>query len=827
MAIKPRHKRRFFWGIIGFLGLIVVGALVAPMFINLNSMRPRLEQAIQNKTGIAVKINGDVNFGILGRTTINAHNVTFANGEIKSLTVSIPFSGLFDLENANLDGNITVSGAKVKVSEISARKNNYNVSLTDSVVQFMGKDYQIINGEFHHGKFSGVVRTDQHKYDISFQGNEFKIRNKNVKLLIEGELYSNGGASGIIEIDTNKINEWFEFSEPKITTNVKLTMKFWWDGQYRFKFSDIDANDVHGNIELFSDGAREIHLSGENTNFDFSFLARPTKFLTNTKLDLDFYGDLLFEKWKFEHLLVNATGVPGAIKIHNIIADDISFTNGTIDANGAHNVMIETVKNGTNIKCLFSGTPDDWQCAEFVYGDISGNINISKNTLNANISSQKITEISELVEMLEKFDTSAKHMNIKFKFPNMAGTYTRDQNDAKIEYNFVYGKSISWLKPNIKLLPEFMLNETGNFVWQQDTLSFIPKSKKWALTLHNNFFFLTGSDAKSWFGDMDLRALNNFDYSVSGYYNEKGDISDLTIKIANHTFSGSATKDNITLKTDVLVLDSFVNQEYVDNYEEMEFLTNAPIMLPFDINKNIYLSADTLIYNGDSYNNFVYSLKPGVQTFSITDKSRGNLLATIIKERLEYDIFIQLNKFVINGKLMSSDFPLNIMDTSITAEIDLTTSGYIAHDLWYNMRGTIDLTLDGGYIVGLGLDSFYDAAANLTRLNMEDYLSVALTQGMTKLKNMRIQGKYENGDFETTTPARFSTRHVDTVSTFEIKDGAMTSKMNLLMRGTSPTPMPVSLTVLPNGKRTYSVSDVMRNFDPVFMRSFIKKHNKF
>ncbi|MBQ7185502.1 MAG: hypothetical protein IJR92_01705 [Alphaproteobacteria bacterium] len=826
MAIKPRHKRRFFWTIIGLLALIVIGMLVTPMFINLNSVRPRLETAILNRTGVAVKINGDINFGIFGKTTINARDVTFANGSIKNLAVTIPFSGLFNLGNTKLGGDISVYGAKIHVSEIAAIKNDYNISISNSVIRFMDKDYQIISGKFNHGEFNGTVRTDQHKYDISFLDNRFKIQNKNVQLDITGELFSNGGATGTIEMDTNKINSWFEFSEPKITQTVKLAMNFWWDGKYGFKFSEINANDVHGTIELLNNGGRDISLYGNDIDFDFSFLSHPTKFLTDSKLDLDFYGNLVFEKWAFNHLKINATGTRDQIKINQIVADNISFTGGTIDANGATDIMIETEYDNVKITCLFSGTPTDWKCDNFSYGDIYGQIKMSNGEkLYADISSKKIIEPNELIKYTNKFDV--KNATVRFKFPNMGGTFIKSprQNDTK--YDYIYNKSLSWLNPHIKFLPEFMLKESGDLVWQDERLTFVPKSNNWSLVLHDKFFFLTGKDAKSWFDNIDLRSLNNFEYTASGYYNNNGDISDLTIKIANHTFTGTATKNNITLKTDVLVIDSFVNQEYLDRYEEMEFLTNAPVMIPFDINKNLYLSADTLIYNGDAYKNFVYALKPGVQTFSITDKSRGNLLATIIKERSEYDIFIQLNKFVTNGKLLSRDFPLNVMDTSITAEIDLTTNGHIAHDLWFNMNGTMDLTFDGGYILGLGLDDFYSSAQNLTRLNVEDNIATALSGGITKLKTMRVIGKYENGNFSTTEPVRFSMRHVDAIGAFTINDGQMTTKLELSMRGAAPEPVGVGVTILPNNKRTYSTSDIMRNFDPAFMRSFIRNHNKF
>ena len=259
----------------------------------------------------------------------------------------------------------------------------------------------------------------------------------------------------------------------------------------------------------------------------------------------------------------------------------------------------------------------------------------------------------------------------------------------------------------------------------------------------------------------------------------------------------------------------------------MEFLTNAPIVSLFDIGKNLYLSAKTLVYNDNAYKNFMYSLKSGTQTFSITDRARGNLLATIIKERSNYDIFIQLNNFVINGALLTKNFPLNIMNTTVTAELSLNTSGHIAHDIWYNMTGDIDLTFDGGYIDGIGLDAFYIAYDDLTRLNIEDRLMTALESGVTKIKSMRIFGKYDHGTFETTNPMEISMRHADAIGKMNITNGAMTTELNITMRGTAPDPVTVSVGIAPNGRRGYSMGEMIRYFDPAYMREFIKTHDKF
>lgn len=819
------HTHKAFWFITISIFVIAFGLMIVPTMITLNSMRPQLEAAILAQTGVVLKINGDVNFSILGGTNIIAHDVITPHGRTKKLSVKIPFSGLFDRQNLELDNVIRAYGADIYLTTLATLQLKYNLTADNSVLHFMGKDYHIIHGEFINGTFNGLVRTGQHKYDIKFIGNQFFVKNKNLNLEINGEFFSAGGAAGTLEINTDKINSWFEFDDPPLTRRIKLGTNFVWDGGSGFKFFDLVANNVRGNIDIEPTGWRNITLVSDDTVFDFSFLAHPTKILYNTKLDIDFYGDLTFNNQHFKHVIIDVVSTEEYIQIAKVIADGLVINGGTIDVNGAHDVMISTNFNNEPLECLFSGTATKWQCSTFKYGDISGKIELNGKHIDATIATNRNMTLDELQGYLAHFD--AETATVKFKFANMGGVYRMTKRGASIEYNYIYGKTLRWINPHMKLLPKFMLDAPGNMVWTNDVMNFIPNTNDWYLTLHNNFFSIGGKSIQKWFPKTDLQSLNDLEYSATGFYNKHGDISDLTLKIGGHVFTGSVDSNGVSLHTNELVLDVFLNQDFFDRYEETEFLVNSPIMIPFDFNKNIYLSADSLTYGQNTYKNFVYALKSGTQTFSITDADRGNILGTIIKEHANYDIFIQLNKFAINGKLLSNAYPLNILNTSITAELNLKTSGHIAHDIWYNMAGDIDVTFDGGYLSGIGLDGFYADAENITRLNVESRLMAALERGMTKIKTMRVIGEYKNGNFTTTKPIELSVRHADIVGNLNINGDAMTGKFDISLRAAAPDPVKVSFSIAPNGKRGYSMSDILRYFDPAFMRSFIKTHNKF
>ena len=823
--IKPQHKRGAFWTIMVTIGVIAIALLVVPNFINLNKLRPHLEAAIFAQTGVVTKIHGDINFGILGSTHLMAHGVETEHGFTQMLAIDIPFSGLFDLSNTEINGIITAHEPHIYVNSLSLLHVKYQLYVKNAIMTFMGKDYKIIRGLFSHGTFDGQVRTSEHKYDISFKDNDFKVTNKNLKLKITGEYFPSGGAAGVLEINTNKINSWFGFDEPKITHNVNLTTNFYWDGGYGFKFTDIVANNARGEVTLEPNGWRTIDFRSDNISFDFSFLSHPSDFTKDTTLKVDFYGDLVFNNRRFEHVQIDTVGTEEYIQINKIIADNTSFTGGTIDKDGGHEIMVRTFIDDKKTQCLFTGTDNDFQCQDFIYGDISGNLKYKNKVLEADITSNRALDLKELESYIKRI--GATRAVIRFKFANMGGVFTKTKKTSSIKYDYIYGKTLSWLNPHMKSLPMFMFNAPGNMIWSGDTFTFTPNTNDWSLTLRDNFFYITGKDIKKWFPDLDLRTIDGQEYIITGFYNDRGDVSDLTIKIAGHTFTGTADKRSLTLHTDTLYVDVFLAPDFFKRYEELEFLTNTPLLLPFEFSRNIYLTADTLVYGKNSYKNFVYSLKSGTQTFSITDNARGNLLATIIKERSAYDIFIQLNKFVINGKLLPDTYPLNIMDTSITAELNLKTHGHIAHDIKYNMTGDLDLTFDGGYITGIGIDRFYMDTENLTRLNVEDRIMMALESGTTQLKTMRIIGEYKNGNFTTTQPLTFSVRHTEGTGILDITDGAMNAKFDITMRAVAPDAVTVSLTVTPNGRRKYSISELMRYFDPAFMRSFIKTHDKF
>ncbi|MBP3397463.1 MAG: hypothetical protein J6K82_00870 [Alphaproteobacteria bacterium] len=824
MALKPKTKRKLYWTLLSIFGAILLSIVIVPPMINLNGLKPIVEKSVYEQTLVPAKLNGDIHFSLVGGATIVAHDVVVPDAKIGSVLFSIPFRSFFDIKNAKLNGPVVVYDAEIVVEKLKPAMFNHNIELYNSNIYFAGHKFHIIRADFTNGEFHGTIRTDEHKYEVEFAGNTFYIRNRNNNLEIVGHMTPDGSVYGNISLETTHINEWFGFSEPQIDNIIKMTSDFEWNGAPGYTFKNINADNFSGNITVHPNGDRDIQLVSDNLEFDFSFLLNPKKILHRTNLNLDLYGKLKFDNQTFNHLRVNIISNQDKVQINDIIADDIKITGGTITDKGAENITLEIPFDGITATCLFSGTADKWQCSKFKYGNLSGSLFVTGDKYNMFVESDApMPTDQELIKIVNRFGT---HGVIRFRFSNMAGTYTIDQNKITPSYTFAKDKTLKWLNTNIPFLPKFMLTDSGDYYWDQGMLTFTPYNNQWKLSTYENYFHISGTSFKTWFPNIDLQSVNDDKYTISGFWD--GDkISNLKINISGHEFTGSASGKNITLHTDTFVIGQFLNQEFFNNYDQMEFLANAPILIPFTLPVNIALSANKLIYDNTEYMNFVYTLRPNVQTFSITDSSRGNLLATIEKSDNTYDISIQLNRFLINGELLSDTMPLNIRDTLITAEISLTTHGQIAHDIYYNLSGIMDLTFDGGYILGIGIDDFYASAENITTLNAEYALSNALGGGVSKLKTMRIIGNYERGNFITTEPIQLSLRHTTGIGGLGIQDGLMTAEFDLTLRGTAPTPATIELGVLPDGGRSYSLSAIMQEIDPGFMRVFVKTRDKF
>lgn len=825
MPLKPRYKRRILWTSISCAGVLVAAYIIVPPAINIDYLKPNIEKTILEQTGVAAKINGNIKFSLLGSATVVARDVDTQFGNIDQLSMSIPLRYIFNMQNAYINSDIDIYGADLKITSLIPEKFNHTITIYNSNVFFINKDYKIIRAKISDGNFNGSVRTNQHKYDITYNNSDFVVKNSNNNLEIVGQIYSDGTARGELHIETDNVNRWFEFSEPKIDTHISATMNFDWDGEYGFEFTNIRTNKLTGNITLKPDGFRIIQLYGHDINYDLSFLTKPNSFFYNAELDLDLYGDMPLNKHKFQHILVKTSGADNRINISSIVADNISLTGGYIDASGGHDIELDINRNNNTTKCAFFGTPSQWGCSKFTFNNISGTLDVNDNNFMASITSPDVMPTPDVIRNATK--SLGSNGTIKFSFADKSGTFNITSDE--ITQNFTFATDVTLHDLNIRFgfLPPFMTTTLGDLTTTDGALTFIPKSKDWTLSVSQKSFHITGKNLKHWIQSPEnLQFMNDIPYAVSGIY-DNGYISNLTFILAEQIFTGSSNRESITLTTNEINLDNFINQKFIDNFDEESFLVQHPLITMFDTPFNISISANKLVFNNTEYNNFVYSLKNDRQTISITDNNRGNLLATITKRNNDYDIDVQLNKFLHDGALLTYDMPINLYNSTITGNAKFRTNGYIAADILYNLSGTLDITFDNGDFIGFGIDDFYASANNIGTLNAEFALSKALGGGISKLKQLRIVGKYSNGQFETTKPLQLSLRHCDITGNITLSSNDIYGLFMITLRGTSPVPTPIELQIDTNNLRNYSLSEIMTNFDPEYMRTFINTHNQF
>ena len=351
MSTKQKHTNRFLLFLLSFITIFILAIIIVPPMVTLNSIKPKIEATILAKTGIQTKIHGNVNFSLMGSTSIIAHNISIPNGVISSIEFKVPFFDIFNLHKANISGNIYVNGASLYVEKIAPFDIDSKIIVNNSKIHFLNKEYKIIHADFSKNDITAFVRTDQHKYEIKSTDNDFVIKNKNNNLLLSGKLLKDGTAHARISIIAQDINRWFEFKTPKITGHFPITADVYWDGGYGIKFDNISAKDVHGSIEFKDDGYKIVRLKSDKANYNMSFILKDPYILKDSYFDLNFHGNIKFGDRTFEHLKIITRGEGNKIVIENIIADDIHIEGGFIDADGAHDVNISGTLSGLHTTC--------------------------------------------------------------------------------------------------------------------------------------------------------------------------------------------------------------------------------------------------------------------------------------------------------------------------------------------------------------------------------------------------------------------------------------------------------------------------------------------
>jgi hypothetical protein len=847
------------WMLLSIIAALCLALVIVPPFVNLDGLKPRIESALLNQTGLHAIIRGPVRVSLLGRATISAGDIVvgeFPDGShIESVSFSLPLWAALDLGAAKIPNEITVSGARLKIETLSPPSFDNRITIRNSAVLFMGKTYRDINGHLHDGMFSGTIRTDEHKYAFRARGGEFEITNPNVGLVITGSLATDGGgrvsASGTLDIETDRINEWFAFSVPRIRERVALSMKYDWS-EYDFRFYDIagtiGGGEFSGEVVL-SGGRKSINFSAHGIDFDMSFLLSHPEFLKNSDLDLTLSGGIAFGGRKFGRVRLQSSGAPESVSIRNLEFAGIGISgamNGEIDRNGAR-LDIGLDKDAGRITCAFAGTPDNWSCENWTYESegvsARGGMAVSKDLIELQFNSDDFDSAIDFSFFISRLSAHISRPREMIKFAlrdGLIGEISVAGDARLVKYRGHKNTTLSELPGHdfIRLLPESWRAARGEVtdavIDGGKLTSFGFRTRDWSAEINESGRFYLNAGLRpllrAYFPELGANFLNaGLDIGVRGVCRAPY-ISDLSVMIngaSDAELSGKFDGKTLDLRAGALNLDAFVRKDYLENYESEQFVSPEPMTSPFMLGIGLTLAADTVQIGGREYANFNYALKDGSQTMSITDASRGSMLLALYKDRAKYKITLQANKFELAGKVLGEDAALNIADSTLTARGELETSGLTAYDFWNNMRGKLDMTFDGGALLGVGIDEFYANSAGMTRLNLGEAVESMLSGGRTAIKTMVIAGEYERGEFKTAQPLELRARHADIFGDVAASGRGLAARLGIMLRGTSPMPEPITLSIAPNGSREYSAFGASSKIDPDFLREFVRTHEKW
>jgi len=808
-------------------------------------------------------INGPVRLSLLGRATVSARDVDIPsfNGRASAVHLRVPFTSLWGAHTSLHSSSISLDNAHIEITTLTPQNIPGRIVFNNSTVVFGDRTFENIDGVLRNNRFNGSIRFGEHRYTMQTDGNYFVITNQSARLSARGQLQTdeNNNLVGIgnMSLDVPNVNRFFGFDFPQINGRIHFQSDFV-VSYSAISLSNIVANtsdgDITGSIEITGD-MRRINLVANNMDIDFSFLGGYSDFLQNS--DITFSGNGRFiipNLWSGEDYFIadrirvrtRHTGNTTEIRDLQFTGENINLSlRGNMIGGIADNLDTQIQTPDFSGRCLLSGNRHRFSCAPWSYRDATfsahGNLIVNEYDFMLYINSENLSATNESFFNLQDGMSNLFGRTggvISFNLADgVHGTATVGTHGKSLEYHNMSNTTLADMPihPGIlSSLPAQVMNVRGNITHAQlseNIISFVFDAGTWHLIVHdNNQFELTGrahSVISLFAPRADLSSIRpNEQIRITGQY-MRPHISDLNIQVGNMVFSGTFDGISFDLHGDVLDLDAIIDPNYLENYGALKFTTAAPLTVPFNLGTNVSLSAARIIWRGISYDLFNYSLIGGRQTMSITDNERGNLILVLERRAAQYHISVQATNFPLMGTLLPDTAALNIADTVVSGRANFITSGFTANDFWRNISGDVDATFTGGFLIGFGTDRLFDEVATITRMDGSMRLGDALAGGTSRLQTLHIVGRYNDGVFQTTEPLTARTRHTEYTGHIQTRGGRIRAQLQILLRGTSPVPEPVRIEVRGGGGRDFNVAEIMRNFDPDFMREFTRIHDRF
>lgn len=820
--MKPRYKRRLILIFLSFISIIFLCVILIPPYINLNYIKPYLERNLTNTLNQDVIIDGDIHFTLIGHFALTAKNVYVSSGKIDNIKIRFSYLDIFNIKKANYKGYLYIDKANLQINNLSNTTFKNPIKITNSILNYNKQNIHINEIDLRNGNLNGTISIKNNKYNVNYNNNLLYFYDQNLK--ITGKI-ENKKLIGNIKLVTDNIKQYLNI--PFYNQLFDLKSELYVDKD-SIKLINIQDKNINGNIEI-DKKTQNINLEMNNININLQEILNSDLISKkNTYLKLKMNGQIKLNNFDFQNMNIDvytkSNITPAIIYINNIKTDMFEIDKGIIQKNFIKGLNITKIKDNTKFSCNFTGTFDDFKCNPLIIDDMTGNLEVNQNKFKAKIISNKDYN-SKLNDIIDKIKANKYSGEIDFTFNDISGILKINSNTEQANYKFAKNKDLNWLAKNFTFLPKTMCKEKGDFVFNNNNFTFTPYSKSFVLIINNNEFQITGNNFKQLFPNIDLQFLKDKEYTLTGNFNEDN-IDNLKVEISNHIFYGTINKNYINLTTNVLDLNTFVNKNFIQNFDELQFLIKEPLLTLFDLNKSISFSANSVIYDKNIFNQFVYSIKENSNTISVTDNTNGNILLNINKYKNIYEINIKLNNFYLKDNLLDKKNHFNIIDTYISGDINLKTFGLISYDIRNNLSGNANLILNKGFITNLNIDNFYRNIDNITKSNIEMVLSNLFDNGNTFIKNLKIIGNYDKGIFKTISPFELSIRHGSIFGDISINK-ILSGNIDILLRGISPDSTPITLNINNLGKYSFSTEELIKNLDLDFLQEFIKTHKQF
>ncbi|MDR2685902.1 MAG: hypothetical protein LBB23_03985 [Rickettsiales bacterium] len=820
--MKRSVRARAIWFPSIVVAVAAVAALLFPAFSDFSYIKAGMANALSARSGAEVSINGSVKIALLPRPVLRAHEVVAKTTDYQisanALQFPISIENILAPAAAAVPSEITIRGGTLLTNDRKFTEINGRATLA-------GKSF---SGSFEHAG---------RKFIASISDGAAKIENPNLALRAEFKFDANGCEGtfkGSFQNLETFLNEWgYSFSEVAkrpwaITTEFNLdraglnlknmtlaSADTILSGRATFPKNDVQTLDLvmaDGNL-----GILEIpDLTDKNINIigsgKFDFRGRTAK-----KFDISMAGgilkraDILGDDWN-----IHASGSFKGGKAENL---DLSL----FEKDGR---AIAGISAPASVRCILTTSGENWECSSLsISGEsfsMSGAAEMQGGQMNLKLDRINGMEINDII----KSATDRFQNDIKITFPggqfgigNSSKTYANDK--AKLK-DIPFKSSITDLIPPAlvqKIKGKISAESRSGF----ESFAFDSDNLKIAITDNNGAiqFAASGRDFAGIFGDVFPGAGGKFlkpdlPFDISGNFSG-GDFDDIKINIAGQEFTGRGADGRISLNGKTLNIDDLKSPDWNINFEQLQFVSQDPMLSMFRITPDFSLATARVISGGATYQDLAYSKIGTAQKASLTDGSTGVGVWEITRRGgSEYEINVKISGFKIPG--LFANLPgLNVEGATLTAEAWLTTMGLTANDVRQNLAGSAELNFDGGKVVGIDTRRVF--AAPISHGNAFDVVSSAFAKDASMpIRTLNVPLRISGGSALSSAPMNIRS-DTSNISGFIKSDSEGTAaKLSVVFKNGAAEPRPLEVRVAPSGA-SFDREELFRSVDPDYIKS--------